>query len=219
MRRVTRIYQEQVEALLEKQPEGRNTRFLKASHNLWFRFKNYAKHPPFALLDENDEPVALVFITFSQRSKYANLYEIVTLEGNEGNGYAQHIYWECMAMAFDAGMERLKMLCTPSSVTWHLRNGIIVWAINRNGEVRVDQPLFRTQREQIDFREEAVKDPTIALPNPKVIERLKDEGGLDTHPWGNKKLAIAEGTVESIGDYWFRPTLFEPTHMSLEDFL
>jgi len=146
-----RYTQEQVEKLLETQPEGTNTKFLKSSHNLWFRFKNYVKNPPFVLEDAG-VPVALVFITFSQRSKYANLYEIVTLEGKEGCGYASEVYWEVMKAAHEAGMERLKMSCTPSSVTWHKRNGTIFWAVDPSGSLRVDQPLFPTIQEQLAFR-------------------------------------------------------------------
>ena len=101
---ITRYNQEQVEKLIAEQPEGTNTKFLKSSHNLWFRFKNYIKNPPFVLLD-GEEPVALVFITFSARSKYANLYEIVTLEGKEGNGYASIVYWDVMAEAHTQGMQ------------------------------------------------------------------------------------------------------------------
>ena len=139
-----RYTKEQVETLIEKQPEGTNTKFLKAAHNLWFRFKNYEKHSPF-ILEENNEVVALVFITFSARSKYANLYEIVTLEGQEGKGYASKIYWQVMEEACLQGMQRLKMSCTPTSVTWHKKNGTICWAVDPSGSLRVDQLIFRNK--------------------------------------------------------------------------
>jgi hypothetical protein len=212
-----RYTQEQVEQLLEKQPEGRNTKFLKSSHNLWFRFKNYVKNPPFVLEDAG-VPVALVFITFSQRSKYANLYEIVTLEGKEGCGYASEVYWEVMKAAHEAGMERLKMSCTPTSVTWHKRNGTIFWAVDPSGSLRVDQPLFPNQHEQLTFREMAVKDPSIALPIEKVVGKLKEEG-IDAHGFGAKKTAQVTEAIDSVDPYWLRLSLFEPTHFSLDEFL
>lgn len=208
---------EQVEALLENQPEGRNTKFLKSSHNLWFRFKNYDKHPPFVLEDAG-VPVALVFITFSQRSKYANLYEIVTLEGKEGCGYAGEVYWEVMKAAHEAGMERLKMSCTPTSVTWHMRNGTIFWAVDPSGSLRCDVPIFPNKHEALTFREVAVKDPSMALPPEKVVAKLKEEG-IEAHGFGAKKTATVEEAIEAVGDYWLRVALFEPTHMSLDAFL
>lgn len=212
-----RYTQEQVEELLAKQPEGTNTKFLKSSHNLWFRFKNYEKNPPFVLEDAG-VPVALVFITFSQRSKYANLYEIVTLEGKEGCGYAGEVYWEVMKAAHEAGMERLKMSCTPSSVTWHKRNGTLFWAVDPSGSLRCDVPIFPNKHEALTFRELALKDPTFALPPEKVASKLKEEG-LESHGFGVKKTEKVETAIEAVGEYWMRLSLFDHTHQSLEEFL
>lgn len=215
---IERLNKEQVEDLLLYEPESRNTKFLKSSHNLWFRFKNYDKNPPFALMDGGIDPVALVFITFSQRSKYANLYEIVTIEGEEGRGYASEVYWEVMKEAHKAGMQRLKMSCTPTSVTWHKRNGTLFWAVDPSGSLRCDVPLFPELHEQLTFRELAVKDPSFALPPEKVVEKLKEEG-LESHKFGAKKTATVETAIESVGEYWLRESLFEPTHSSLDNFL
>ena len=212
-----RYTQEQVEKLLETQPEGTNTKFLKSSHNLWFRFKNYVKNPPFVLEDAG-VPVALVFITFSQRSKYANLYEIVTLEGKEGCGYASKVYWEVMKEAHKQGMQRLKMSCTPSSVTWHKRNGTMFWAVDPSGSLRCDVPIFPTKAEALSFRELAVKDPTSAKPNAQVCDKLIEES-LESHNFGVKKTAKVQEAIESVGEFWLRDSLFVHDHVSLEEFL
>ena len=215
---IERLNKEQVEELLNYKPESRNTKFLKSSHNLWYRFKNYDKNPPFALMDGGIDPVALVFITFSQRSKYANLYEIVTVEGEEGRGYASEVYWEVMKTAHEAGMQRLKMSCTPTSVTWHKRNGTLFWAVDPSGSLRCDVPLMPNLHEQLTFRELALKDPSFALPPEKVVEKLKEEG-LESHGFGAKKTATVETAIESVGEFWLRESLFEPTHSSLDNFL
>lgn len=210
-----RYEQKQVEELLDKQIPGKNTKFLNAAHSLWFRFKNYEKHLPFVLEDDN-EPVALVFITFSGRSKYANLYEIVTLEGKEGNGYATEIFWGVMQAALDAGMERLKMSCTPSSITWHKRNGNIFWSVDPSGSLRVDQPIFPNEHEQCTFRELAVKDPSFALPKEeKVLHQLRGES-LDSYNFGDKKRAKTQEAIDAVGEYWLRDALFE--FSTIEDF-
>jgi len=194
-----------VEQLIEKQPEGTNTRFLNSAHSLWFRFHNYDSNPPLVMFDDG-EPVALIFATQSKRSRYVNLYEIVTLEGKEGNGYASRIWSQYMQGAFDNGMERLKLSCTPSSVTWHARNGLVFWAVDPSGSLRSDQPLFRTRQEQIDFRDRAIKDPTIALPDTKVAAKLIEEG-INDHGFGAKKLAKTQEAIDSVGEYWLRDAL------------
>jgi len=207
--------EKEVEDLLESQPEGKNTKFLKSSHNLWYRFHNYDKNPPFVMLD-NGNPVALVFATFSQRSKYINLYEIVTLEGMEGNGYASQVWQHVMQEAYDSGMRRLKISCTPSSITWHVRNGLIFWAVDPSGSLRSDQPLFRTRQEQLDFRERAVKNPSIAFPSDSVYNKLLAES-LDSYKFGTKKRAQVEEAIESVGKYWLRDSLVNNAN-TLEDF-
>lgn len=207
---------QEVEKLVESQPDGKNTKFLKSSHSLWYRFKNYDKNPPF-VLEEDGRAVALVFITFSERTKYANLYEIVTLEGMEGNGFATDIWVRVMQAALKAGMERLKISCTPTSITWHNRNGLIFWAVDPSGSLRADQPIFKNIEEQLMFRELALKDPSFAIPpSNKVVQQLKEEGP-DSHGFGEKKRKQVRDAIEAVGEYWFREALFEQT-TSLEDF-
>ena len=74
-----------VEELIKNSPAGKNTKFLSAAHSLWYRFHNYDKCPPLAY-EVNGDVVSLIFATFN-RDGYANLYEIVTLEGKEANRF------------------------------------------------------------------------------------------------------------------------------------
>ena len=80
-----------VEELIEKSPPGKNTSFLKSSHNLWKRFNNYENYPPITL-EIKREIVALIYATYSRRTKYTNLYDIVTVQEKEGNGYASSLW-------------------------------------------------------------------------------------------------------------------------------
>ena len=202
---------EQCEQILASQPEGQNTKFLKSAHNLWFRFKNYESNPAFVLEDQGN-PCSLVFATISKRSRYMNLYEIVTLEGKEGHGYASKIWDEVMRVAFDSGVQRLKISCTPSSVSWHKRNGLVFWAVDPSGSLRSDQPLFRTREEQIAFRSEALTSPELAFPrDAKVVEQLVRES-LESHGFGKKKTEKVSAAIQEVGDFWLRDSLV--SHLS-----
>lgn len=196
-----------VESLINTSPAGRNTKFLSASHSLWTRFKNYDKSPPM-ILEDNGKIVSLIYATFN-RDRYTNLYEIVTVEGCEGKGYASRIWDEYVEYAVNVQMmKRLKISCTPSSVTWHMKNGLVFWAVDPTGSLRSDQPLFKNREEQMIFRNLAVNDPTIALPtNPKVIEQLKNES-LESHKFGSKKKLETEKAIAAVGKYWLRDALF-----------
>ena len=204
-----------VEQLITSSPAGKNTKFLSAAHSLWYRFHNYEKALPMAY-EVNGDVVCLIFATFN-RDGYANLYEIVTLEGKEGQGYASKCWdaWINYAVC-ERNTKRLKISCTPSSVTWHYRNGLIFWAVDPTGSLRSDQPLYATRAEQIAFRDFAIACPSQALPPPKVREQFRKEG-LDNYDWGSKKKAKTQAAIDAVGDAWLRDALLKEP--SLEEFL
>lgn len=205
---------DEVNTIIDNSPEGRNTNFLKAAHSLWFRFKNYEKAPPIALEVDN-EIVSIIFATYN-RSGYTNLYEIVTVQGKEGKGYASRIWEEYTQYAVNEKQStRLKISCTPSSVTWHMRNGLLFWAVDPTGSLRSDQQLFATRKEQLEHQEFGVNNPHKVLPPSKVIDQFLTEG-LEDHKFGPKKKLKVEEAINSVGKYWLRPALFD--NASLESF-
>lgn len=204
-----------VQSLIDNSPAGKNTKFLSAAHSLWTRFHNYEKSLPMAY-EVNGDVVSLIFATFN-RDGYANLYEIVTLEGKEGNGYASKCWDAWIKYAVEERkIQRLKISCTPSSVSWHLRNGLVFWAVDPTGSLRSDQPLFPTRAEQIAYRDQAIVSPLQALPPPKAREQFLREG-LDAYKWGDKKKAKTQAAIDTVGKAWLRDALMEQP--SLEEFL
>ena len=123
-----------------------------------------------------------------------------------------------MAEAHKQGMQRLKMSCTPSSVTWHKRNGTLFWAVDPSGSLRCDVPIFPTKEEALAFRELAVNDPSSVKPNSQVCDKLIEES-LESHNFGVKKTAKVQEAIEAVGEYWMRDSLFAQDHISLEEFL
>lgn len=210
------ISKEEVEELIRTSPDGPNTKFLNSAHSLWYRFKNYDKAPPMGL-EVDGKVVSLIFATYN-RDRYSNLYEIVTLQGAEGRGYASRVWDMFLSYAVkERNIERLKISCTPSSVSWHYRNGLIFWAVDPTGSLRSDQKLFATREEQLEYRQQAILNPSMALPtNPKVIEQLKREG-LESYSWGQKKTTKTTEAIEKVGDAWLRDALFDTS--TLESFL
>lgn len=204
-----------VEDIIKNSPAGKNTKFLSAAHSLWYRFHNYDKCPPLAY-EVNGDVVSLIFATFN-RDGYANLYEIVTIEGHEGKGYASKCWDAWIKYAVEERkIQRLKISCTPSSVSWHLRNGLVFWAVDPTGSLRSDQPLFATRAEQIDYRNNAIVNPLQALPPYKAREQFRAEG-LESYKWGNKKKTKTQTAIDTVGKAWLREALMEQP--SLEEFL
>lgn len=204
-----------VEEIIKNSPAGKNTKFLSAAHSLWIRFHNYEKSLPMAY-EVDGEVVSLIFATFN-RDGYANLYEIVTVEGKEGKGYASRCWESWIKYAVEERKsKRLKISCTPSSVTWHYRNGLIFWAVDPTGSLRSDQPLFPTREEQIAYRDNAIVNPLSALPPYKAREQFREES-LESYEWGDKKKAKTQAAIDAVGKAWLRDALMEQP--SLEEFL
>jgi hypothetical protein len=203
------IDSEEVQNIIDSSPPGNNTKFLSSSHSLWTRFKNYNKSPPIALEIES-EIVAMIYATFN-RDGYTNLYEIVTLQGKEGKGYASKVWDHYIEYAVNERRStRLKISCTPSSVTWHMKNGLVFWAIDPSGSLRSDQPLYKSREEQLNFRNEAIKNPDLALPSEKQCQKFREES-LESYKFGKKKLYSIQNSIELVGDSWLRDALFEST--------
>jgi hypothetical protein len=206
-----------VQKLIDESPSGKNSRFLLAAHNLWIRFEYYKSSPPL-YLRENDKIVALIFATYPSAG-HTNLYEIVTVQGEEGKGYASKIWDRYVHYAFHKmKCSRLKMSCTPSSVTWHMRNGLVFWSIDPSGSLRSDQPLYPTREEQIEFREKALLDPKIAFPDDSTIAMYKIES-IEYHEtpkpkkkakkFNEKKKQEIDQAIKDVGKYWLREALFD----------
>ena len=185
--------------------EGRNKTFAKGAMNLWIRFKNFDKNAPFALRVDGDIK-CVILITKLARAPYCNLYEIVTATGEEGNGFARKLYWDVMSSMSDAGVERLKMSCTPPSIGWHYSNGIIGWGVDSTGSIRVDVPLRPTREEQLLFRENCLRtDNSVELmPPEKAIKALLKENPT----FGKKKTAQVEESKKVMGKLYLRDMLY-----------
>jgi len=199
-----RLTKEQMGEWVTNMGEGRNKTFAKGAMNLWIRFKNFEKNAPFALRVEGDIK-CVILITKLSRAPYVNLYEIVTATGEEGNGFARKLYWDVIAHFYDAGVERLKMSCTPSSIGWHYGNGIIGWGVDATGSIRVDIPLRPTRQEQLMFRDSCLIDDSLfeLLPPEKAIKALLKENPT----FGKKKTAQLEESKKVMGEFYLRDML------------
>lgn len=194
------LLESEVEELIEKSLEGPNTNFLKASHNLWKRFKNYSKSLPMGL-ERSGDIVSIIFATFN-RNRYTNLYDIVTMQGEEGQGYARLLWSEYIQYAiYPREMNRLKISCTPSSIGWHLENGLVFWGVDPTGSLKSDQPLYPSVDSQRTARELFVKDPRLAMPEPKVAAELK-LCKLERYSFSDSKKKKIQEAIRKTGKFW-----------------
>lgn len=199
---IERITREEFEAWVQSMDDGRNKTFAKGAMNLWIRFKNFEKNAPFVLRVDGDIK-SVILITKLSRSPYVNLYEIVTATGEEGNGYARRLYWDVLSHFYDDGVLRLKMSCTPASISWHNGNGIIGWGVDPTGSVRVDIPLKPTKKEQLELRENFEENISEIIPPEKAAFKLLNENVS----FGKNKEAQVNNSKDIMGKHYRREEL------------
>ena len=195
----TRLSFDEVEKLVfdMKCSDHPNSRFANAAHSLWTRFHNYTeRNSPYACIDHDGEITSVVMMTLLTREPYANLYEIFAVKPT----FARDLYWDVMKGAKEMGAERLKMSCTPSSIGWHLGNGVVGWGVDPSGSIRVDIPIADSLEEQLDLRERALKDTSLVMPEGKNLQRLIDE----ENSFGPIKILKVEKAIDLMGDYYMR---------------
>ena len=194
------LLESDVDKITKNIPPGKNSAFLRGSHNLWKRFKNYSKNPPLALI-ENNKVVSILFPTFNKNT-YTNLYEIVTIQGEEGKGYARKLWAQYIEYAtMERGMTRLKISCTPSSVTWHLNNGLVFWAVDPTGSLKSDQPMFPSIDAQKAARKVFLKNYKLALPNETVVNDF-EKCQLKNYSFGTTKHEAIQEAIKKVGTAW-----------------
>jgi hypothetical protein len=199
---IKQINEIEVDKLIKESIEGNNTKFIKNSHNLWLRFKNYEKQKPFGLF-KNGRCVSIIFATISNKTKYVNLYEICTKQGEEKKGYAREIWSLFIEHCFINNMQRIKLSCTPSSIGWHINNGLVFWSVDKSGSLRSDQPLKRTISEQIELRAKAVINPKLVIPSKDICLKLKTEE-LEKLNLSKPKAIKAYEAIKFVDKYWLR---------------
>ena len=203
MRQVNREeMQEWLETLLKT---DFNTKFAWSAHNLWIRFKKYENKTFYPWVKEVDgNIVAVCHIALLKKRDYANLYEIYTAPNEEGKGYASALYWEIMEhLHLEYPGIRLKMSCTPTSIGWHYRNGIIGYGVDPSGSIRVDMPIEPTKELQLAVRQGWKLNPESVLPPIKSREKLLKENPT----FGVKKSAQVEQSIDTMGEYYLREYL------------
>ena len=196
----------EIQKIIDESEKGRNTSFLKASHSLWLRFKNYDKNPP-KVLYKSHKAVAVIFATSSDRTLYVNLYEIVTIQGYERRGYASELWSEFVADSHKKGMKRLKLSCTPQSIGFHTKNGLVYWGVDKQGSLKSDQPLMPNISEQITLRHNGIKNYKLLIPSEKVAESLKKHD-IEYMDLSYKKSIETMTAIKFVGKYWLRNKLF-----------
>ncbi len=126
------------------------------------------------------------------------------MQGEERKGYASALWSDWIAYAVNRGAARLNISCTPDSIGWHIKNGLVFWSVDRSGSLRSDQPLYATREQQLEFRARAIAEPDIALPPIKYARKYAEERVSALELKESQKAKTIEA-IQLVGAAWLRP--------------
>lgn len=187
-------------SIWEALPLGLARTFLDQACHLWTHFQNYQRNPPMALV-VNDEIVSIHFASFNHNG-YTNSFELVTLDGHQGKGYARKLWSEYTNYAvFTKHSTRLKNSCVLPSIPFHIKSGLIFWGIDSAGSLKTDQPLYPTVEAQLEARKMFIKNPKLALPKKDVVRTLT-KSKLSSYHFGENKRQKIRDAIQFLGRNW-----------------
>lgn len=181
---------------------GFHGKFAQASWSLWKRFQSFDRHKPLGFVDEKGDVVALTYISASEKTQYANLYNISVHSDHQGNGYGFKLWLDVVGHLQERGIKRIKLSAEPQSVKfWHEKCFLTFWSYDDHCALRTDQPLLLPSEARI-LRESVVKAPELYLPPPERVKQL-----LELPKLSKAKLEKVQASIELVKPYYFYDAL------------
>ena len=195
------VKREEVESMLTQYGQQGNNSLIRWNHGMWIRFGNYDNdNLPLAMLVKGNI-VGLVFYCIL-KNHIVNQYEIIVREGVTHEKYGEYLWRYWIEYVSLQGAKYLKISCTPQSIKWHYKHGLIFWGIDSSGSLRSFQPLFPTVEEQCRWRDYVIKHPDYKILSPKIAQFYLNEM-LKDRKWSKEKINKIKDSILYIDKAWF----------------
>lgn len=112
-------------------------KFAKQALDWWDNYYSWSKFPCL-VLTKNNQHISYLFFTISKNSEYLTIHNILTPKEFRGNGYAFNLLDELFCEFTNKTVERFKMFCVSSSISFYNRVGLNYWGVNTLGQYYSD---------------------------------------------------------------------------------
>ena len=148
------LTKEIIEEHIAKMEASSKRTMLNAMNSLWFRFHNYEKFPPIAIVDAG--VIKSVAMVTHLKNGDINLYDIVSFELGKGTEL-----WKAILKIYsEKGANNIKFRALKSALRFYSTKGIYYWGFDGKSYT-VYQPLFGTIEEMVKWNEEFIKAPVV----------------------------------------------------------
>lgn len=171
--------------------------FSKHCLDWWDTYFSWTKFPPLCLVDDEEEHLCYLFYSISKNNDYLTIHNLLTPKANRFNGYAKEILTYLFAKVSSLKINRFKMYCVSSSLTFYSKLGLEYWGVNELGQYYCDFKMPKNSIEEIpsivkNFSFEEINDKTLL----DIYEKLKNNGNNLV----DKKLSVFEDCIENLQD-------------------
>lgn len=169
--------------------------FSKHCLDWWDAYFSWTKFPPLCLINDDEEHLCYLFYSISKDNEYLTIHNLLTPKANRFHGYAKTILNYLFQKVSNQKIQRLKMYCVSSSLSFYTKLGFEYWGVNDLGQYYCDYKMPQYSTDEIplivkNFSLNEIKDVTLL----EIYEKLKNNGtNLE-----EKKLAIFEACIEVL---------------------
>ena len=169
--------------------------FSKHCLDWWDAYFSWTKFPPLCLVDDEEEHLCYLFYSVSKDNEYLTIHNLLTPKANRFNGYAKTILTHLFQKLSHENIQRFKMYCVSSSLSFYNKLGLEYWGINEQGQYYCN---FKMPKNSIDEIPSIVKNFTLDEVNDdallEIYEKLKNNGTT----LEDKKLAVFEACTDIL---------------------
>ena len=174
----------------------KSLKFSKESLELWDNYYSWEKYSPLCLIDD-DEILCYLFYSISKNNEYLIIHRILTpLEFRKKN-YALELISYFFHYFAKKDINRFKMNCVSSSISFYNKLGLNYWGVNTKGHYYCDFKMPKNDISEIPniVKEAKVKD--FSNEQFKIIyEKLKMNGKEFT----SSELKVHEKCLLQMGE-------------------
>lgn len=171
--------------------------FSKHCLDWWDNYFSWTKFPPLCLVDDEEEHVCYLFYNISKDNQYLTIHNLLTPKAYRCKGYAKVLFAHLFEKVAEQNIERFKMYCVSSSLSFYNNLGLEYWGINDLGQYYCD---YKMPKENIDEIPDIVKNASLFELGDRAIlgiyEKLKNNG----QELGEKRWDIYEEILEKFQD-------------------
>lgn len=177
-------------------------KFSKQALDWWDNYYSWEKFPPIALsLDGVNK--AYIFYHVSKDNRYLTIHNLFTPKAFRSQGYAYKLLRELFSVESDKNIERFKMHCVSSSLTFYNSVGLSYWGVNSFNQYYCD---FKMPKKSITEISKIVEDSLVSEFTQSEYESIYKNLQANGSEFDEKQTGIYQDSIKMLGDRYMHDT-------------